>query len=189
MKIIPFSLAALAVAAMIVSCGSVAENAPQAEQWDISVQITDLQLEKPRYEALIHNSEGGSKQMLEGYTSDYPQDMLESFGNVWQADVNFDGHTDVMICLGMMPANNHPITYYDAWLYDPQTDKFVFHKNFRLICNPQLDDANQYVLSYVVLPDGKTKKYIAYAIQNDGTVKKLKEWQVKGKGKNKDKGQ
>ena len=91
-----------------------AEEAPAAEEWDVSVRTTDLETKKPRYEAIFRDANGNTIQVAEGNTVDYPQDMLEPFGNVWQADVNFDGHTDIMICLGMMPASDQTITYYDA---------------------------------------------------------------------------
>ena len=168
---------------LLASCGNKSSQGSDsgamavAEQWDISLRVIDLQMHNPRYEAIVHNSSDGTKQVLEGYTSDYPQEMLASFGNVLQTDVNFDGYTDVMICLGMMPTSNQPVTFYDAWLYDPQKDKFVLHKNFRYLCNPEVDNAHQYVLCHVVRPDGKTKRYTAYTIRTDGTVKKLREWQ------------
>ena len=150
-----------------------------AEEWDVSVRTTDLEEEQPRYEAIFRDAKGNTIQVAEGHTVDYPQDMLKPFGNVWQADVNFDGHTDIMICLGMMPASDQVITYYDAWLYNPQTGKFDFHKGFSDISNPEVDTTNQYVTSHYLLRDGVTKQYVALSIQNDGTQKKLKEWQAK----------
>ena len=154
-----------------------AEGATVAEEWDVSVRTTDLEEEKPRYEAIFRDANGKTIQVAEGYTVDYPQDMLKPFGNVWQADVNFDGHTDIMICLGMMPASDQTITYYDAWLYNPQTGKFDYHEGFRDISNPEVDNANKYVKGHYLLRDGETKQYFAYALQKDGTQKKLKEWQ------------
>ena len=135
--------------------------------------------EKPRYEAIFRDANGKTIQVAEGHTVDYPQDMLKPFGNVWQADVNFDGHTDIMICLGMMPASDQTITYYDAWLYNPETGKFDYHEGFRDISNPEVDNANKYVKGHYLLRDGENKQYVAFTIQNDGTQKKLKEWQGK----------
>ena len=156
-----------------------AESAPAAEEWDVSVRTTDLEEEKPRYEAIFRDANGKTIQVAEGHTVDYPQDMLKPFGNVWQADVNFDGHTDIMICLGMMPASDQTITYYDAWLYNPETGKFDYHEGFRDISNPEVDNANKYVKGHYLLRDGENKQYVAFTIQNDGTQKKLKEWQGK----------
>ena len=150
-----------------------------AEEWDVSVRTTDLEEQEPRYEAIFRDANGNTIQVAEGHTVDYPQDMLKPFGNVWQADVNFDGHTDIMICLGMMPASDQVITYYDAWLYHPQTGKFKHHEGFRDIANPEVDTVNKYVTSHYLLRDGETKQYVALSIQNDGTQKKLKEWQGK----------
>ena len=156
-----------------------AEGAPVAEKWDVSVRTTDLEEEKPRYEAIIRDANGKTIQVVEGNTVDYPRDMLEPFGNVWQADVNFDGHTDIMICLGMMPASDQTITYYDAWLYNPNAGEFFHHEGFRDISNPEIDTANKYVKGHYLLRDGVTKQFFAYALQKDGTQKKLKEWQGK----------
>ena len=156
-----------------------AEGAPAAEEWDVSVRTTDLEEEKPRYEAIIRDANGKTIQVVEGNTVDYPKDMLETFGNVWEADVNFDGHTDIMICLGKMPANDQTITQYDAWIYNPETGKFYNHRDFREINNPEVDTFNKYVTGHYLLRDGKTKQYYAYALQEDGTLKKLKEWQGK----------
>ena len=156
-----------------------AEGASVAEEWDVSVRTTDLEEEKPRYEAIIRDANGKTIQVAEGNTVDYPQDMLKPFGNVWQADVNFDGHTDVMICLGMMPTSDQTITYYDAWLYDPQSGRFIHHEGFRDISNPEVDAANKYIKGHYLLRDGVTKQYVAFTLQEDGTQKKLKEWQGK----------
>ena len=156
-----------------------AESTPAAEEWDVSVRTTDLEEEKPRYEAIFRDANGKTIQVAEGNTVDYPQDMLKPFGNVWQADVDFDGHTDIMICLGMMPASDQTITYYDAWLYDPQTGKFKYHEGFRDISNPEVDTVNKYVKGHYLLRDGETKQYFAFTVQKDGTQKKLKEWQGK----------
>ena len=156
-----------------------AESTPAAEEWDVSVRTIDLEEEKPRYEAIFRDANGKTIQVAEGNTVDYPQDMLKPFGNVWQADVDFDGHTDIMICLGMMPASDQTITYYDAWLYDPQTGKFKYHEGFRDISNPEVDTVNKYVKGHYLLRDGETKQYFAFTVQKDGTQKKLKEWQGK----------
>lgn len=154
-------------------------SAPTAEEWDVSVRTSDLEEEKPRYEAIFRDANGKTIQVAEGYTVDYPQDMLKPFGNVWQADVNFDGYTDIMICLGMMPASDQTITYYDAWLYNPNAGEFIHHEGFRDISNPEVDTTNKYVKGHYLLRDGETKQYTAFTIQNDGTQKKLKEWQGK----------
>lgn len=152
-----------------------AEGATKPEEWDISVRLYD----EVMYEGIIRDANGNNIMMIGGNTVDNPKDMLETFGNVWQADVDFDGHTDIMICLGKMHANDQTVTYYDAWLYNPETGKFDSHHGFRDISNPEVDIANKYVKGHYLLRDGKTKQYFAYTIEKDGTTKKLKEWQEK----------
>lgn len=152
-----------------------AKSASAPEEWDISVRIYD----EVMYEGIIRDANGNDIMLIGGNTVDYPKDMLETFGNVWQADVNFDGHTDIMICLGKMPASDQTITYYDAWLYNPETGKFDHHEGFRDISNPEVDNANKYVKGHYLLRDGETKQYTAFTLLKDGTQKKLKEWQGK----------
>ena len=210
MKKLVFSIAIVAVVAIMVACGNktvkggdndstaLADSAeatipaelltdeaepvecePAAEEWDVSVRTTDLEQPNPRYEAIFRDANGNTIQVAEGQTVDYPQDMLEPFGNVWQADVDFDGHTDIMICLGMMPTSDQTIIYYDAWLYDPQTGRFNRHEGFSDISNPEVDTKARYVTGHYLLRDGETKQYFAVTLQKDGTTKKLKEWQSK----------
>ena len=155
--------------------GASTESETKPEEWDISVRIFD----EVMYEAIIRDANGNNIMMIGGNTVDYPKDMRETFGNVWQADVDFDGHTDIMICLGKTPANDQTITKYDAWLYNPETGKFYNHQGFRDISNPEVDTFNKYVTGHYLLRDGKTKQYFAYTIEKDGTNKKLKEWQAK----------
>lgn len=195
MKKVLFSIAIIAVAAMVSCTGKAskgggnasvaladsavteapAEGAPATEEWDVKVNIYDQVM----YEAIIRDAKGNDIMLIGGNTVDYPEEMLKPFGNVWQADVNFDGHTDIMICLGMKPVNGQSVTWYEAWLYNPQTGKFYSHSDFRQINNPEVDTVNKYITGHNLLRDGKTKQYTAYAIQENGSLKKLKEWQKK----------
>lgn len=195
MKKVLFSIAIIVVAAMASCTGKAskgggnasvaladsavteapAEGAPAAGEWDVKVNIYDQVM----YEAIIRDAKGNDIMLIGGNTVDYPEEMLKPFGNVWQADVNFDGHTDIMICLGMKPVNGQSVTWYEAWLYNPQTGKFYSHSDFRQINNPEVDTVNKYITGHNLLRDGKTKQYTAYAIQENGSLKKLKEWQKK----------
>ena len=42
-----------------------------------------------------------------------------------------------------------------------------------------MDNAGKFVKGHYLLRDGETKQYFAFALQKDGTQKKLKEWQGK----------
>ena len=195
MRKVLFSIAIVAAAAMVSCAGkafkdggnasaaladsavlmSPSEGAPSTGEWDVSVNIYDQVM----YEALNRDTKGNDIMLIGGNTVDYPEEMLKSFGDVWQADVNFDGHTDIMICLGIKPVNGQTVTWYEAWLYNPQTGKFYSHSDFRDINNPEVDTVNKYITGHYLLRDGKTKQYTAYAIQENGSLKKLKEWQRK----------
>lgn len=140
--------------------------------YDVSVRTTDLDSDSPRYEAIIR-IDGKTVQVAEGYTEGYPSDMLESFGNVWQADVNFDGYDDIMISLGMEPVSDQAFKLYDAWVYSPSDGKFYKSKDFREICNPEVDTKNKRILSHYIARDGHTKVYSAVRLQPDGSVKEV----------------
>ena len=160
-----------------VGAGSAAEMGETAElddptnveEWDVSVRTFDLDSD-PKYEVIIRNGEGKTITFGEGQGFDYPTDMLEPFGNVWQTDVNFDGRTDVMICLGLMPTSDQTFVKYDAWVYDPDDGKFYCQGTFREICNPEVDREGHRILSHYIARDGKTRVCSAFYWQKDGNI-------------------
>lgn len=158
--------------------GATADGQGPAEEWDVSVRTFDMDSE-PKYEVIIRNSEGKTMTVGERTGYDYPEDMLETFGNVWETDVNFDGHTDVMICLGRMPASDQTFVHYDAWVYDPDDGKFYCQGTFRDIYNPEVDREEHRILSHYIARDGKTRVYSAHYWQRDGNIVKVGEsWTV-----------
>ena len=171
-----------------VSAGSAAEmgedneskdDPTNVEEWDVSVRTIDLDSD-PRYEVIIRDSNGKTLTFDERNGFDYPTDMLETFGNVWQTDVNFDGRTDVMICLGLMPTSDQTFVKYDAWVYDPDDNKFYCQGTFREICNPEVDREGRRILSHYIARDGKTRVYSAFYWQKDGNIAQEGEtWEVK----------
>lgn len=171
-----------------VSDGSAAETGEDnelkddptnVEEWDVSVRTIDLDSD-PRYEVIIRDSKGKTLTFGERKGFDYPTDMLETFGNVWQTDVNFDGRTDVMICLGLMPTSDQAFVKYDAWIYDPDDNKFYCQDSFREICNPEVDREGHRILSHYIARDGKTRVYSAHYWQKDGNIAQEGEtWEVK----------
>lgn len=172
-----------------VSAGSAAEmgesdeaandDPTNVEEWDVSVRTIDLDSD-PRYEVIIRDSKGKTLTFGERNGFDYPRDMLETFGNVWQTDVNFDGHTDVMICLGKEPVSDQVFVRYDAWVYDSDDNKFYCQGTFRDICNPEVDREGRRILSHYIARDGKTRVYAAHYWQKDGNIAQEGEtWEVK----------
>lgn len=172
-----------------VSAGSAAEmgeddeatndDPTNVEEWDVSVRTIDLD-SNPRYEVIIRDSKGKTLTFGERQGFDYPRDMLETFGNVWQTDVNFDGHTDVMICLGKEPVSDQVFVRYDAWVYDSDDNKFYCQGSFREICNPEVDREGRRILSHYIARDGKTRVYSAHYWQKDGNIAQEGEtWEVK----------
>ena len=147
-------------------------STPSTADYDVSVRTTDLDSEKPRYEAIIRIN-GKTVQVAEGYTEGYPQDMLKSFGNVWQADVNFDGYDDVLISLGLEPVSDQVFKLYDAWIYNPNDGKFHKSPTFRDIYNPEIDAKKKRILSHYVARDGHTKVYSAHYWQRDGSIQEV----------------
>ena len=155
------------------------DDPTNVEEWDVSVRTIDLDSD-PRYEVIIRDSKGKTLTFGERNGFDYPRDMLETFGNVWQTDVNFDGHTDVMICLGKEPVSDQVFVRYDAWVYDPDDNKFYCQGTFREICNPEVDREGRRILSHYIARDGKTRVYSAHYWQKDGNIAQEGEtWEVK----------
>ena len=155
------------------------DDPTNVEEWDVSVRTIDLDSD-PRYEVIIRDSKGKTLTFGERKGFDYPTDMLETFGNVWQTDVNFDGRTDVMICLGLMPTSDQTFVKYDAWIYDPDDNKFYCQDSFREICNPEVDREGHRILSHYIARDGKTRVYSAHYWQKDGNItQEGKTWEVK----------
>ena len=186
MKKVLLSITIVAIVVTMVSCGNTgnhrqkqhAEGEPVTEQWDVSVRITDLEEEKPHYEAIIRDASGKTIQVVEGNTNAYrPIELLKPFGNVWQADVDFDGHTDIMICMGIQPLLGYK-TYYDAWIFNPQTGKFDYHEGLSDLNNPEVDTIRKCVTYHYPL-DSVTEQYTAISVQKNGTLKELKSWQKK----------
>lgn len=145
------------------------DDPTNVEEWDVSVRTFDLDSE-PKYEVIIRNSEGKTMTVGRREGFDYPQDMLETFGNVWQTDVNFDGHTDVMICLGREPVSDQTFVRYDAWIYDTDDGKFYCQSTFRDICNPEVDREGHRILGHYIARDGETRVYSAHYWQKDGNI-------------------
>ena len=155
------------------------DDPTNVEEWDVSVRTIELDSD-PRYEVIIRDSKGKTLTFGERKGFDYPTDMLETFGNVWQTDVNFDGRTDVMICLGLMPTSDQTFVKYDAWIYDPDDNKFYCQDSFREICNPEVDREGHRILSHYIARDGKTRVYSAHYWQKDGNIAQEGEtWEVK----------
>ena len=155
------------------------DDPTNVEEWDVSVRTIDLD-SNPRYEVIIRDSKGKTLTFGERQGFDYQRDMLATFGNVWQTDVNFDGHTDVMICLGKEPVSDQVFVRYDAWVYDPDDNKFYCQGTFRDICNPEVDREGRRILSHYIARDGKTRVYAAHYWQKDGNIAQEGEtWEVK----------
>lgn len=150
------------------------ENAPETLNFEVSFVTPDLEEQYPRYEATV-TSGNKTIQVLKGKTEDYPKDMLGKFGQVTQVDVNFDGYTDLLICLGEVPASDQTFLTYDAWIYNPEKGQFRLHEGFRDIYNAEVDVANKRILSHYLVRDGKTKYYNAVRLKDDGTVEEMGE--------------
>ena len=158
------------MAAMSLTAGAAELN----EDWEVSVRTFDLDSQDPGpgYDAIIR-IDGKAVQVVEGRTLGYPQDMLEKFGNVLLADVDFDGHTDVLICLGEEPVSDQTFLHYDAWLYNADDGKFYCPHTFREIDNPEVDEKEHRILGHYIARDGKTKVYSAYYWQLDGNIQQV----------------
>ena len=69
-------------------------------------------------------------------------------------DINFDGQTDDLICLGRQGEDK--VLYFDAWLWDEDDLGGIFNyvKEFREIPNPAIDKKNHCIYGSISTPDG-----------------------------------
>lgn len=158
------------------------DDPTNSEEFNVSVRTFDMDSQDPGpgYEATVSNKAGKTIQVLEGRTEGYPPDMLKTFGEVWQTDINFDGHTDVLICLGWVPVSDQHFVLYDAWLFNPDEGKFICSPNFRDIYNPEVDREKKRILSHYIARDGVQRVYSALYWQPDGSLQEAGEtWVVK----------
>ena len=160
--------------------------APQVQQkkdeYDVSLRIVDADGEHPAYEAIFRMN-GKALQVLEARVEDRPDDM-EKFGNVIQADVNFDGYDDLLICLGGQKVSDQTFMHYDAWIFNPHTIEngpLTRYKNFRGIVNAEVDSKNQRILSHYMVRDGVTYNYTAHRWKNGMLMVDGQSWNEKGK--------
>ena len=62
-------------------------------------------------------------------------------------DLNKDGHTDALVCLGRYGVNKD--LYFDAYLWDHDYDVFNRVENFREIHNPGIDKKTSNITSHI----------------------------------------
>lgn len=68
-------------------------------------------------------------------------------GRVILIDLNKDGHTDALVCLGRYGVNKD--LYFDAYLWDHDYDVFNRVENFREIPNPGIDKKTSNITSHI----------------------------------------
>lgn len=68
-------------------------------------------------------------------------------GRVILIDLNKDGHTDALVCLGRYGVNKD--LYYDAYLWDEEYYVFSRVENFREIPNPGIDKKTSNITSHI----------------------------------------
>jgi hypothetical protein len=71
----------------------------------------------------------------------------EEVGRVILIDLNKDGQTDALICLGRYGVNKD--LYFDAYLWDEKGDIFSRVKDFREIPNPGIDKNTSNITSHI----------------------------------------
>lgn len=76
--------------------------------------------------------------------NDIYTEMMDTMG-LHVSDVNFDGYKDVIILNSFGGA--HSNTWYDCWLWNPETSSFVKSESFTGICNPALNPEKKYIYS------------------------------------------
>ena len=85
-------------------------------------------------------------QQLYQVLPDKPANKKE-VGRVVLIDLNKDGHTDALICLGRYGVNED--LYFDAYLWDNESCLFNRVENFREIPNPGIDKKTSDITSHI----------------------------------------
>ena len=70
--------------------------------------------------------------------------MIDTMG-LHVVDINFDGYQDVIILKCLSGA--HDNSWYDCWLWNPETSTFVESEAFEMIANPALDAEKKCIYS------------------------------------------
>lgn len=71
-------------------------------------------------------------------------EMMDTMG-LHLVDVNFDGCKDLIVLKSYCGA--HSNTWYDCWLWNPETSSFVVSDSFEDICNPSVDPEKKCIYS------------------------------------------
>ena len=70
---------------------------------------------------------------------------MKEVGRLILADVNFDGHTDLLVCLGRYDAAEH--LQFDAWIWEPGEEFFVYDEDFRYYKNPAISASKKTIFT------------------------------------------
>ncbi len=98
--------------------------------------------------------ESGDRILFEDYANrledqTYPGTPIDAFMidtmGLHVVDVNLDGYQDVIILKCLSEA--HDNSWYDCWLWDPETSTFVESETFETIANPALDAEKKCIYS------------------------------------------
>ena len=90
-------------------------------------------------------------------------------GRVILIDLNKDGHTDALICLGRYGVSKN--LYFDAYLWDNEYCLFNRVTNFREIPNPGIDKKTSNIISYI----GSDREVWLWKGKNKNKIEKMVE--------------
>ena len=90
-------------------------------------------------------------------------------GRVILIDLNKDGHTDALICLGHYGVSKN--LYFDAYLWDNEYCLFNRVTNFREIPNPGIDKKTSNIISYI----GSDREVWLWKGKNKNKIEKMVE--------------
>ncbi len=106
-------------------------------------------------------------------------EMMDTMG-LHVTDVNFDGYKDVIILYTFSGA--HSNTWYDCWLWNPETSSFIKAESFAGICNPALDPEKKYIYSTGGSGSGNQEWDIYQFIDGEFVVTNSLSYEVANKG-------
>lgn len=140
---------------------AVLEYQPMAFEEDVPMEL--------RIAVLDERGEGTKLELLHSYKSfdRYPP-MYPFEPQVKLEDINMDGERDILVFLGAY--GKQAMVYWDAYLYNPETEQYDYNDGFKRIGNPIVIPEYESVFSYG-LSSAASYEYNQYIFKDGVFVK------------------
>ncbi len=86
-----------------------------------------------------------AQKMVTAYWLEAQPSNGDEVGKVSRADINFDGHSDIVVYLGEY--SNRGYNYYDAWVWSRRQQRYVHVQKYHEIANAEVNAAEKCIES------------------------------------------